>query len=85
MESPSKARYQKLIQMMDAFVTGEGRSRNFVRKMEGEFAACGLDDEDQFRDLQLALAMFGAGDSEADGKILAGECRLALRHLREES
>ncbi len=83
MESPSKTRYQHLIRMMDAFVAGEGTSRDFVGEMEGEFVACGLDDDDQFSDLQLALAMFGAGDREPDEKMLAGECRYALRVLRE--
>ena len=69
--------------MMGAFVAGEGRSRDFVGKLEGEFAACGLDDDDQFSDLQMALAMFGAGRPEADEKMLADECRYALRLLKE--
>jgi hypothetical protein len=52
--------------------------------MEAEFVAWGLDDDEQFRGLKLALAMFGAGDREADEKVLAGECRYALRLLREK-
>ena len=83
METPSTAQYQQLVRMMDAFIAGEGRSRDFVKKMEDKFATCGLDDDDQFSDLQLALAMFGAGDREADEKMLVGECRHALRLLRE--
>jgi len=34
----------KLIQMIDAFIAGESRSRDFVSQMEGEFATTGLDD-----------------------------------------
>jgi len=82
MESPSI--YQPLIQMMNAFVAGEDRSRAFVGRMEGEFVACGLGADDEFKDLLLALAMFGAGDRETDEKLLADECRYALRILREK-
>lgn len=78
------ANYQKLIEMMDAFIAGRSRSREFVGQMEGEFAASPLDEDDRFRDLQLALAMFGAGEREADEKMLAGECKYALRLLREK-
>jgi len=84
MEAASKTKYQKLIGMMDAFVSGQCRSRDFVREMEGEFATSDLDDDERFSDLQLALAMFGAADLEADEKMLAGECKYALRVLREE-
>ena len=73
-----------MVRMMDAFVAGEGRSPNLVGMMEAEFVAWGLDDDEQFRGLKLALAMFGAGDREADEKVLAGECRYALRLLREK-
>jgi hypothetical protein len=82
MESPSI--YQPLIRMMNAFVEGEDRSRDFVGRMEGEFVACGLEADDEFKDLLLALAMFGAGDREPDEKVLADECRYALRLLREK-
>jgi len=78
-------KYQKLIEMMDAFVNGRSRSREFVGQIEGEFAASPLDEEERFRDLQLALAMFGVGEREADEKMLAGECKHALRLLREET
>ena len=44
-----------------------------------------LDEDERFQDLQLALAMFGAGEREADEKMLAGECKYALRLLREET
>ena len=69
--------------MMEAFVVGQSRSRDFVRQLEGEFATSDLDDDERFSDLQLALAMFGAGGREADEKMLAGECKYALRVLRE--
>jgi hypothetical protein len=85
MESLSGAKYQKLIAMMEAFISGQSRSRDFVREMEGEFATSDLDDNERFSDLQLALAMFGAGDREQDEKMLAGECKYALRLLREET
>jgi len=52
--------------------------------MESEFAASPLDADERFKDLQLALAMFGAADREADEKMLAGECKYALRLLGEE-
>jgi hypothetical protein len=79
------AKYQRLIEMMDAFVIGRSRSREFVEQIEGEFAASPLDEDDRFRDLQLASAMFGAGDRESDEKALAGECKYALRLLGDEA
>ena len=82
---PSKANYHKLIAMMEAFVSGQSRSGDFVREMEGEFATNDLDDDERFSDLQLALAMFGAAGREQDEKMLAGECKYALRLLREET
>jgi hypothetical protein len=82
MESEA-AKYQKLMTMMEAFVSGQSRSRDFVKQMEGEFATGELADDDRFSDLQLALAMFGASDREHDEKMLAGECNYALRVLRE--
>lgn len=82
MESAT-TKYQKLIWMMEAFVSGQSRSRDFVTQMEGEFATSDLDDDERFSDLQLALAMFGAAGREPDEKMLAGECKYALRLLRE--
>ena len=64
-------KYQKLIAMMEAFVSGQSRSRDFVTQMEGKFATSDLDDDERFSDLQLALAMFGASDREHDEKMLA--------------
>jgi hypothetical protein len=82
MESAT-TKYQKLITMMEAFVSGQSRSRDFVTQMEGEFATSDLDDDERFSDLQLALAMFGASDREYDEKMMAEECKYALRLLRE--
>ena len=84
METVPKAKYQKLIGMMDAFVSGQNRSRNFVSEMEGEFATSDLDEDERFTDLQLVPAMFGASDQEPDEKMLTGKCRYALRLLKEE-
>ena len=77
-------KYQKLIGMMEAFVSGQSRSRDFVSQLEGEFATSDLDDDERSEDLKWALAMFGASDIESDNKMLAGECRYALRLLRED-
>ena len=50
--------------MMEAFVSGESRSRDFVNQIESEVATSDLDDDERFSDLQLTLAMFGASDRE---------------------
>jgi hypothetical protein len=76
-------KHQKLIGIMEAFVSGQSRSRDFARLMEGEFTTSDLDDDERFSDLQLALAMFGASDRENDEKMLTGECKHALRLLKE--
>lgn len=85
MESASEIRYKKLLGMMDAFVSGQSRSHEAVEQMEGEFAVTDLDGDERFKDLQLAFAMFGAGDREQDEQVLASECRYALRVLRNQS
>ena len=46
MESAA-TKYQKLVTMMEAFVSGQSRSRDFVNQMEG-FATSDLDDEDDY-------------------------------------
>jgi hypothetical protein len=84
MELSSKARCPELVRMMDAFVAGKDRSRDLVGMMEAEFVAWGLEDNEQFRDLKFAIRMFGVGDREANEKRLAGECRYAVRLLREK-
>ena len=82
MESEA-TKYQKLITMMEAFVSGQSRSCDFVNQMEGEFATSYLDDDERFSDLQFALAMYGASDRNGDERTLADECKYALRLLRE--
>jgi hypothetical protein len=76
-------KYQKLIGMLEAFVAGQNRSRDFVSQMEGEFATSDLDDDGRFGGLRYALAMFGASDREYGEKMLAEECKYALRILKE--
>jgi hypothetical protein len=87
MESPNKPVYQKFIQMLETFVTGEHTSHEFVREMDEEFWTCGLNEDDRFSDLLTALDMFGvpAKDFGCDEKTLASECRYALRLLKEQS
>ena len=55
----------------------------FRQPEESEFATSDLDDDERFSDLQLALAMFGASDREYNEKMLVGECKYALRILKE--
>ena len=85
MESPTDNRYQNLLRMLEAFVAGEDRSLRFVRAMDAEFWANGLNEDDRFSDLLMALDMFGvpAKDFGCDEKTLAAECRYALRLLRD--
>ena len=82
MSSPS-IQCRELIEAMEAFVSGSRRSRDDVKRMEDLFATSPLDDDQRFSDLQLALALFGAGGREHDERMLASECRYALRLLHE--
>ena len=88
MESASTAKYQKLIRMMEAFVSGEGVSLQAVREMEAEFGACGLIEDDRFHDLMMALDLFAVPPTDfghsSDPKHLATECRHALSVLKDE-
>lgn len=88
MESASTAKYQKLIGMMEAFVSGERTSLQAVREMEAEFGACGLVEDDRFHDMMMALDLFAVPPKDfgygCDPKHLASECRFALRVLRDE-
>jgi hypothetical protein len=76
-------RREQLVQMMEDFVANRNRSRAFVSRMGGEFIFCGLNNDERFRDLLLALAMFGGGEREEDEKILDSECQQALKMLAE--
>jgi len=86
MESASKTKYQKFITMLEAFVSDQNTSLQFVREMDGEFWACGLNEDDRFSDLLMALDMFGVPreDFGSDEKTLASQCRYALRLLKDE-
>ena len=88
MESESTAKYQKLIRMMEAFVSGESTSLQAVREMEAEFGACGLVEDDRFHDMMMALDLFAVPTKDfgygCDPKHLASECRYALRVLRDQ-
>ncbi len=88
MESASTARYQKLIRMMEAFVSGGSTSLQAVREMEAEFGSCGLVEDDRFHDLMMALDLFAVPPKDfgygCDPKHLASECRHALRVLSDE-
>jgi hypothetical protein len=88
MESASTAKYQKLIRMIETFVSGESTSLHAVREMEAEFGACGLVEDDRFHDLMMALDLFAVPNKDfgygCDPKHLASECRYALRVLRDE-
>lgn len=70
--------------MLDAFVTGKSRSRDFVAQIEAECDSCGLDTDPRFSDLKYALAVFNAGSLIYDEESLAHECRQALKLLRDE-
>jgi hypothetical protein len=85
MDPTSKSKYQKLLGMLESFVAGQNRSIQFVKKMDAEFWASGLNEDDRFSDLLMALDMFGvpAKDFGSDEKTLASECRYALRLLKE--
>jgi len=86
MESASTTKYQKLIRMMEAFVSGESTSQEFVGEMDSEVWSCGLNEDDRFSDLLTALDMFGVPreDFGTDEKTLASQCRYALRLLKDE-
>jgi len=86
MEPASKANYQKLIRMLEAFASGESTSREFVSEMDGEFWACGLNEDARFFDLLMALDMFGVPreDFGHDEKAFVTQCRYALRLLKDE-
>jgi len=86
MESASKTKYQKFITMLESFFSDQNTSLQFVREMDGEFWACGLNEDDRFSDLLMALDMFGVPreDFGSDEKTLASQCRYALRLLKDE-
>jgi hypothetical protein len=76
---PLGGRCQRLVDLMEAFVSGQDRSRRHVREMEGEFAQQ-LDQDERFEDLQYALAMFGADGYDMEDRLVR-ECAWALKTL----
>src|SRR5579871_166716 len=81
----SSSTYQVFVQMLVSFVSGKNRSFEFVRKMEGEFWACGLNEDDRFSELMVALDLFDVPgkDYGYDEKMFLSECKYALRLLSE--
>jgi hypothetical protein len=77
---PPGSRYQRLVDLMEVFVSGQDRSRRHVRELEGEFAQQ-LDEDEQFEDLQYALAMFGADGYDMEAQLVK-ECAWVLKTLR---
>ncbi len=72
--------------MVEEFVSGESTSPEFVREMDSEFWSCGLNEDDRFSDLLMALDMFGVPREAfgTDTKTLVSQCRYALRLLRNQ-
>jgi hypothetical protein len=82
MESTAANKYQRLVRMLGSYVAGENRSIQFVRDMNVELWATGLNDDDRFSDLVVALDLFE--DFGRDEMALASECQYALRLLKEQ-
>ena len=78
-----KGRYQRFIELMETFVSGEGRSRSHVGQMESEFARH-FDDDPRFVEMQYLLAMYGAHGYDDVGDLLVKECVWALKTLWSE-
>jgi uncharacterized protein (DUF433 family) len=74
-----KSHLTRLIELMEAYVKGQDRSRLMVRQIEGEFALS-LDDDERFEELQYVLAMFGAEGFDMEERLIE-ECEWALKTL----
>jgi hypothetical protein len=85
MKMTPSSKFSGLIQMLEAFIEGKDQARGtiFVREMEGEFARLGLDDEEDFSDLQHAFAMYRGHDE--DVRDLRSEATFAVRRLASQS
>lgn len=79
-------KYQRLIQLMETFVSGQDKSVEIVRQIEVEFWACGLNEEDELSDLMVTLDLFGVPPDGfgTDTNDLARKCQYALEYLREK-
>jgi hypothetical protein len=78
---PPASKFAGLIDMLESFIEGKDQARGtaFVREMEGEFARLGLDDVEDFSDLQHAFAMYRG--REEDIRDLRSEATFAVRRL----
>jgi len=74
--------YQHFIELLQAFIAAQKRSRDDVRALETEFARH-FDNDDRFADLQYELAMYGAEGGSSDAS-LTRECEWALKLLLGE-
>ena len=67
----------QFILAVNSFINGTKRGKDFCDEIESLFSQL-YDNEEEFEDLQYALAMFGAGESiEADEKMLVQELKHA--------
>ena len=73
-----KLKIDQFVKSIDQFMSGSKRGKIFVGEIEGLFAEL-FDDDDQFSDLQYALAMFGAGDIEYDESMPIKEFKRAKK------
>jgi hypothetical protein len=82
MNSTPRNEYQPLAVMLEAFISGQQQSRDYVRSIETEFARH-FDEDSRFEDLQYALAMYQG--HAADVERLLAASREALCELRAQS
>jgi hypothetical protein len=75
------SKFAELVRMLESFIHGAGEARGtvFVRQIESELARVGLDDEEEFSDLQRALAIYSG--REDDVRDLKSEASFAIRLL----
>jgi hypothetical protein len=74
----------QLIRLMQAFLAG-ATSLEDAATLEGEFARCGLDDDETYSDLQYALAMYRGPGHEDSLQALRRECKWAIEQLARAS
>jgi hypothetical protein len=79
MSSTPQNEYQTLAAMLEAFVSGQQRSREYIQSLETEFARH-VDEDSRFEDLQYALAMYDG--HSANVELLLTASRNALRQLK---
>jgi len=82
MNSTPQNEYQPLAGMLDAFVSGQQQSRDYVQSIETEFARH-FDEDSRFEDLQYALAMYQGHAFDVEQLLAAS--REALCHLKTQS